>query len=70
MDYSANHILLRGSLAQLPAFSHENHDKRFYRCTMEVARLSGAVDLLPVIVSEQVLETMDLSGGSMLEISG
>ena len=33
-------------------------------------RLSGTVDLLPVIVSEQVLETMDLSGGSMLEISG
>ena len=70
MDYTANHILLRGTLGQLPAFSHENHDKRFYRFTLEVSRLSGAVDVLPVIVPEPVLEAMDLSGGSMLEITG
>ena len=37
---------------------------------MEVERLSGAVDLLPVVVSEEVLGTMDLSGGSMLEVTG
>ena len=70
MDYTANRITLRGSLAELPAFSHENHDKRFHRFILEVERLSGAVDLLPVIVSEEVLCTMDLSGGSMLEITG
>lgn len=70
MEYSANHIQLRGSLAELPAFSHENHDKRFYRFPLEVERLSGAVDVLPVIVPEAVLCAMDLSGGSMLEIAG
>ena len=32
MDYTANKILLRGELAQLPAFSHENHGRRFFRC--------------------------------------
>ncbi len=70
MEYSANHIELRGSLVELPRFSHENHDRRFYRFLLEVQRLSGAVDLLPVIVSEQVLGEMDLSGGSMVEASG
>ncbi len=70
MDYSANHVTLRGSLYELPAFSHENHGKRFYRFSLEVERLSGTVDILPVLVSEPVLCAMDLSGGSMVEVSG
>ena len=35
-----------------------------------VERLSGAVDILPVLVPESVLCAMDLSGGDMLEVSG
>ena len=70
MEQSANHAVLRGALGELPAFSHENHQKRFYRFPLEVERLSGAVDVLPVLVSEQVLDEMDLSGGSMLEVEG
>lgn len=70
MEHIANRIQLRGALSELPAFSHENHGKRFYRFLLEVQRLSGTVDLLPVIVSEQVLCDMDLSGGSMLELTG
>lgn len=70
MDQVTNRIWLRGSLAELPQFSHENHDKRFYRFPLEVERLSGTVDILPVIVPEPVLWEMDLSGGSMLEVTG
>ena len=70
MDCSVNEIELRGSLVELPHFSHENHSRRFYRFLLEVERLSGAVDNLPVIVSETVLGGMDLSGGSMVEVTG
>lgn len=70
MEHSENQIILRGSLVELPQFSHENHRKRFYRFILCVPRLSGAEDLLPVIASEQVLEKMDLSGGTMLRIEG
>ena len=70
MEHTTNRIQLRGSLAELPRFSHENHDKRFYRFPLEVERLSGNVDVLPVIVPEPVLCAMDLSGGTMLEVSG
>lgn len=70
MEHATNHILLRGTLAQLPRFSHENHLKRFYGFLLEVERLSGAVDLLPVLAAEQVLMEMDLTGGDMLEVSG
>lgn len=70
MEHTANRILLCGSLVELPQFSHENHEKRFYRFPLEVERLSGAVDTLPVIVPEAVLDAMDLSGGSMLAVTG
>lgn len=70
MEHIANQILLRGTLVELPQFSHENHDKRFYRFMLEVERLSGAVDLLPVLVPEHVLSAMDVSGGTMLSVQG
>ena len=56
MEHMANQITLRGSLGSLPRFSHENHGKRFCRFTLEVPRLSGAVDILPVIVESSMLD--------------
>ena len=70
MEHMENTILLRGELQQLPQFSHENHQKRFYRFILSVPRLSGTVDLLPVIAEEQLLNTIDLSGGAMLQVQG
>ena len=70
MEHTENTILLRGELAELPRFSHENHHKRFFRFLLGVERLSGAVDLLPVIAEESVLENLDLSGGKMLRVQG
>ena len=70
MEHSANHILLRGTLSSLPQFSHENHGLRFFRFFLEVPRLSGTVDLLPVVAEEAVLNSFDLSGGEMLTITG
>ncbi len=70
MEHSENTVTVRGELLGLPQFSHENHGKKFYRFTLEVARLSGTVDLLPVVAEEQVLCGMDLSGGRMLRIEG
>lgn len=70
MEHSTNTILLRGELVELPRFSHENHRKRFYRFQLSVPRLSGNVDVLPVIAEESVLCDMDLSAGEMLRIDG
>ena len=70
MESNANHIVLRGSLAGLPAFSHENHSRRFFRFLLEVPRLSGAIDTLPVIAEERILNQIDLSGGELLTVTG
>lgn len=70
MEHTDNQITLRGQLLALPQFSHENHGKKFFRFTLEVPRLSGAVDLLPVVAEESLLNSVDLSGGEMLTVSG
>lgn len=70
MEQTVNQISLRGQLMELPVFSHENHGKRFFRFLLSVPRLSGNVDILPVIVSEYVLNQIDLSGGEMLTVTG
>lgn len=70
MEQITNQITLRGSLAALPEFSHENHGKRFFRFLLEVPRLSGNVDLLPVVAQDCILQTIDLSGGEMLTVTG
>ena len=70
MEHAANQITLRGNLSSLPEFSHENHGRRFFRFLLEVPRLSGAVDTLPIIVQEEILSQVDLSGGDMLTVAG
>ena len=70
MEHILNQVILRGSLHSLPEFSHENHDRRFYHFFLEVPRLSGTMDILPVIAEETVLNAMDLSGGEMLTVRG
>lgn len=70
MEQTANRVTLRGTLLSLPEFSHENHGINFFRFYLEVPRLSGAVDLLPVIAGERVINSFDLSGGEMLTVTG
>jgi len=70
MEQITNQITLRGTLLELPEFSHENHGRRFFRFFLEVPRLSGAVDILPVIAEEYLMNSIDLSGGEMLTVAG
>ena len=70
MEHTVNQITLRGSLADLPRFSHENHGRRFFRFSLEVPRLSGTVDILPIIAEENILLETDLSEGEMLTVAG
>ena len=70
MDSITNQVTLRGTLASPPRFSHENHGKRFFRFYLDIPRLSAAVDTLPVVAPEALLERTPLEEGSMLLITG
>ena len=70
MEHITNEITLRGTLRELPQFSHENHGRRFFRFYLEVPRLSGAVDTLPVVVEEELLGKLDPTAGEMITVTG
>ena len=70
MEQTSNRIILRGSLAEAPVFSHENHGRRFYRFALEVPRLSGTADVLQVMAAESLLEAAELGDGSAVEVAG
>lgn len=70
MEHIINQITVRGELVQMPEFSHENHGKRFYKFYLDISRLSGNSDRLPVILPEELLQELDPSGGSCITVTG
>ncbi len=70
MENSVNTAVLCGWVAEKPAFSHENHGRRFYRFLLEVPRLSGASDLLPITVGEDLLTHTLVGDGARVRVTG
>ncbi|MBE6985497.1 MAG: single-stranded DNA-binding protein [Ruminococcaceae bacterium] len=65
-----NHITLVGTLASRPEYSHTNHGRRFYTFQLEVARLSGAIDTLPILAPQSLLEQTPITDGECIHITG
>lgn len=63
-----NNLLLEGMVATTPQFSHENHHTPFHRFFLDVPRLSGQVDRLPILLPENLLPEVSL--GTPLRMSG
>ena len=66
--HSQNDVLLEGRPANEPEWSHENHGTQFYRFFLEVPRLSGTPDVLPVLLPETLLGCT--GGQSSLRVRG
>ncbi len=65
-----NRIELIGCLASRPEFSHSNHGRQFYSFFLEVTRLSGAIDRLPILASWELLASCRVEEGDSIRISG
>lgn len=62
-----NYVLLEGIVQTAPAYSHENHGTRFYRFSLEIPRLSGASDTLPILLPEPLAEQIKVDAVTRLE---
>ena len=62
MTHSQNDVLLEGYPASSPEWSHENHGTQFYRPLLEVPRLSGTPDILPVLLRADLLDRAGSQG--------
>ena len=65
-----NHLTLVGKVTSEKRFSHEIYGEKFYIFDLEVPRLSGNADKIPVTISERLLTSKDLSIGADLKIDG
>lgn len=70
MEETGNYLHLSGILIDTPAYGHEVFGEKFYYATLSVPRLSGAEDLLPVTISERLMEGNHLDVGSPLCFEG
>ncbi len=70
MEETGNYLHLSGILTENPVYGHEVFGEKFYYATLSVPRLSGAEDLLPVTISERLMEGIRLEVGSPLRFEG
>ena len=72
MDGTMNNnvVQLSGIVAEEPVYSHSVFGEGFYETKVEVERLSGQKDLIPVTVSERLLGGGEFDKGSYVGISG
>ena len=62
MDTENNLLSLCGVIESAPVLDHEVFGEHFYRMDLKVPRLSGAYDLLPVTVSERLMNSQVAPG--------
>lgn len=65
-----NKIYLEGTCISELKFSHEMYGEGFYSFQLSVNRLSDAMDVLPITVSERLLTEIDIKEGADLIIEG
>lgn len=73
MDYFAeknNRVYIMGEIVSEAKFSHEVYGEGFYEFFVQVMRLSGQADILPVTVSERLIKSSDLKLGSTISALG
>ena len=64
-----NRVNLCGKIAKEIEFDHEIHGEKFFRTDIATERLSGTVDLVPILVPE-VLLSEKMETGEYVEVTG
>ena len=65
-----NYITLVGKVTGEKKFSHEIYGERFYIFDLEIPRLSGNSDIIPVTISERIITDEMLTQGKKLLVKG
>ncbi len=65
-----NHLVLVGKVTSDKKFSHEIYGESFYIFDLEVPRLSGNSDIIPITISERLILEKELEIGDKVAIEG
>lgn len=70
-NYIANNRAeVMGTVSDEPIFSHEIYGEKFYIFTLSVPRLSGISDDVKVMISERLMQEVEIKPGTNIEIDG
>ena len=71
INYALNNkVKLSGFVDSEPTFSHELYGEGFYEFLLRVPRLSQQADIIPVTVSERLMNGVDFTIGGKLSVNG
>ena len=65
-----NYLVFIGKIISDKTFSHEIYGESFYVFNLEVPRLSGNEDIIPITISERLIANFDLTIGRKVVIEG
>ncbi len=65
-----NRVFLKGEIVTEARYSHEVYGEGFYEMEVLVKRLSGQADILPVTISERVIEKNGIGVGATISAIG
>ncbi len=65
-----NQITLHGTALDAPTLSHTSHDMDYFSLPLEVARLSGVVDTLLLLLPRSLVECQPIAPLSQLSVEG
>lgn len=65
-----NKLIVAGKIISEPVFNHEVFGEKFYIINLEVNRLSTLSDVLPMMISDRLIEFSQLPVGQYIKIKG
>lgn len=65
-----NFVEIGGIIVDEPIYSHELFGEKFYKLSIESKRLSDSQDIIPVLVSERLINVDELSVGKTIHVRG
>ena len=65
-----NIVTLQGTVTDEPVFSHELYGESFYEFHLKVSRLSETHDIIPITISNRLMQEQDVTVGNELNIMG
>lgn len=65
-----NKVYLQGVVVDEPTYSHEVLNEGFYTLSISIPRLSGQSDIIPVTISERLLNSNQIKVGNTIALKG
>ena len=65
-----NVVYLRGRISKPPIYSHHVFGEGFYETVLEIGRLSEQTDMVPITVSDRLMEENALKEGQEISVTG